>query len=117
MPLPPDKAAQIRVGLDVGTLPRAVKDKRLSRFGSGRACSGCDGVIHPSQIEYEYTTCEEQTVQLHLGCAGLWEAERRRRGWSGPTAPMLDLRAKALAALEADRGTWHCLRCWAKFDQ
>jgi hypothetical protein len=35
-------------------------------------------------VEYEFEAADRRTVRFHLGYAGLWEAERRRRGWSRP---------------------------------
>jgi hypothetical protein len=50
-------------------------------YGRSEPCSGCDTPILPGQIEYEFEATDGTAVRFHLGCAGLWEAERRRRGW------------------------------------
>jgi hypothetical protein len=48
-------------------------------YGGGRACAGCGGEIGPTEVEYEANYEAGGTYYLHLGCAGLWEVERRRR--------------------------------------
>jgi hypothetical protein len=32
-------------------------------------------------MEYEFEAPDGRAIRFHVGCAGLWEAERRRRGW------------------------------------
>jgi hypothetical protein len=44
--------------------------------GHGDTCAGCDQAIRPDQIEYEFT--DGEVVRMHIGCAALWDAERRR---------------------------------------
>jgi hypothetical protein len=51
-------------------------------YGDNSPCDGCDLVILPNQIEYEFEGPDgSRTFHFHIGCVGLWEAERRRRGW------------------------------------
>jgi zinc-ribbon domain len=38
------------------------------------------------QVEYDFTA-DGQELRLHAGCSGLWEAERRRRGWRRKSQP------------------------------
>jgi len=52
--------------------------------GDSQPCDGCDTVILPNQVQYEFDTPNGRIIRLHLRCYGLWEAERRRRGWVGP---------------------------------
>jgi len=49
-------------------------------FGTGVPCVACDVPILSAQVEYEFETADGRTFRFHLGCAGFWEAERRRRG-------------------------------------
>ncbi|HEU5321147.1 MAG TPA: hypothetical protein VFX28_10115 [Methylomirabilota bacterium] len=85
MPFPTDAPEKIRDKLDRGVLPREAPGKMYAGFGQGHPCDGCDQPIAPTQVEYELDSSEGRSIRLHLGCAGLWEAERRRRGWTRPT--------------------------------
>jgi len=51
-------------------------------FGTGKLCDGCDTRILPAQVEYEFEATDGRVIRFHLGCAGLWEAYRRRMGWA-----------------------------------
>ena len=82
--MPLSAAEKIREKLDAGTLPRQTASKMFAGYGNGRPCDGCEAPIVAHQLEYEFDRTEGQTVRFHLGCAGLWEAELRRRGWSTP---------------------------------
>ena len=85
MPFPPDAAEKIRTRLDQGILPRDAPAKMWVGFGTYRPCSACDEKIFPAQVEYEFVDASDGlNIRFHLGCAGLWEAERRRRGWAKP---------------------------------
>jgi len=70
----------IREKLDAGMLPLAINVLVFTGYGSGRCCDGCEEVISPGHVEHEYESADGQTARFHLECAGLWEAERRRRG-------------------------------------
>jgi hypothetical protein len=70
----------IRVKLDAGALPLVRPPKMYARYGSGEKCDGCGDTLHPAQVEYEMAYKDGRAFRLHLGCAGLWEAELRRRG-------------------------------------
>jgi len=50
-------------------------------YGDGQRCDGCEMPISAAQVEWEFIAAQGQTVRFHLGCAALWEADRRRRGW------------------------------------
>jgi hypothetical protein len=66
--------------MDAGVLPREDRIKRWAGFGSGRLCVVCDEIILPAQVEHELEFEDGRMIQMHLACAGLYEAERRRRG-------------------------------------
>jgi hypothetical protein len=71
--------------LDVGLLPTARPLKVVTRYGGRRPCSGCDGRILPSQVEYEFENKRGgATYRFHIGCYGLWEAACRHRGFRRP---------------------------------
>ena len=86
MPFPPDAPQKIRQKLSAGLLPRDVAGKMYAGYGSSQPCDGCESPILPAQVEYEFETDDGRRVRFHLGCAGLWEAERRRGGWTSPKA-------------------------------
>jgi hypothetical protein len=71
---------QIREKLDAGVLPRVLPEKMWTSYGHGNSCDGCGEPIHPAQVEYEVGINENNVVRLHIGCAGTWVAELRRRG-------------------------------------
>jgi len=76
----PNLAQRIRVKLDAGTLPIDDPEKTYGGFGDGRRpCDGCDERIGRGQVEYEKVYADGRAFLFHIGCAGLWEAERRRR--------------------------------------
>ena len=84
IPFPPDEPEKIRAKLDAGTLPREASSKMFAGYGDGRPCDGCETPITNTQVEWEFDGPDGQAYRFHLGCAGLWEAERRRRGWLTP---------------------------------
>lgn len=81
MPFPEHAAKMIRDKLDAGLLPKEVEARMFAGYGDGKLCDGCELAIARSQVEWEFTTPQGQSVRFHLGCAALWEADRRRRGW------------------------------------
>ena len=66
--------------LDDGGLPLDPPRKMNMIYGGGTPCSACGETLHPAQVEYELSYLDGPTYRLHLGCAGLWEALRLRRG-------------------------------------
>ena len=86
MPFPPDAAKKIRDKMDAGTLPSEAPSKMYAGFGKADLCDGCETLILPSQVQYEFDVADGRLIKFHLGCAGLWEAYRRKRGWSKPPA-------------------------------
>jgi len=81
MPFPPGLADTIRTKLDVGALPTALPEKMYAGYGRGHPCVACGEPIRPAQVEYEMDYGGDRIFRLHLGCAGLWEAECRLRGY------------------------------------
>jgi hypothetical protein len=71
----------IREKMDLGVLPSDHPSKMYAGHGTGEPCAGCETPILRAQVEYEFETPDGRAIRFHLGCAGLWEAERRRRGW------------------------------------
>jgi len=71
---------KIRDKLDAGSLPREAPATMFESHGHGSRCDGCDGLIHPAQVECEMAY-GDRVYRLHLGCAGVWDAECRRRGY------------------------------------
>jgi len=72
----------IRRKLSDGSLPTdPPRDKIYAGYGSGAPCDACGDPIQPAQVEYELSyPAEQRSVRLHLGCAGMWEAVRLKRG-------------------------------------
>ena len=79
MPFPPDVPEKIRQKLADGVLPREAPQRMYAGDGSDRLCDACDSAIVSTQIEYEFEATDGRVFRLHLGCASLWEAERKRR--------------------------------------
>ena len=73
----------IRRKLDDGTLPLERPEHKIyAGYGRGATCDACGDPILPAQVEYELNyPDQDRTLRLHLGCAGLWEAMRLRRGF------------------------------------
>ena len=80
MPFPPGLADRIRAKLDASALPIELPSKMYAGYGRNHVCAACDEPIRPAQVEYEMDYGGDRIFRLHLGCAGLWEAECRRRG-------------------------------------
>jgi hypothetical protein len=75
-------ADQIRNKLDAGLLPGVQPEKMWTGYGHDNFCDGCGEPIHPAQVEYEIgvNRGSDDVLRLHIGCAGVWLAELRRRG-------------------------------------
>ena len=66
--------------LDSGTLPAGLHIKRWGSYGRlRRRCSACDEPILPAEVAPELEFEDRLTIDLHAGCAGLYEAALRRR--------------------------------------
>jgi hypothetical protein len=72
--------------LDAGILPREDHVKLWAGFGSGEPCVICGQSIRSAQVEHELELADGRMLQMHSGCSGLYDAERRRRGWSRSAA-------------------------------
>jgi len=83
-PFQPRLVDRIRAKVDAGQLPLEKPPKVLGGYGALLPCDVCETKILPAQVEYSFTV-NGQSFRFHVGCYGLWEAERRRRGWSQPT--------------------------------
>ena len=78
MPFPADAPAHIHNKMVNGRLPLERAERMFAGYGSGKICDGCDQPIGSQQVEYEFVLADGRTFHLHLGCASLLEAERRR---------------------------------------
>jgi hypothetical protein len=79
MPLSAEHRRQVLEAIVAGRLRLEAPQKMYAGYGEGRECAGCGDVIDKTQVEWEAIYQDGQAYRLHLGCAGLWEAERRRR--------------------------------------
>lgn len=73
-------ASPIRERLADGRLPVDKPRKTWAGNGTNRLCHGCDQIILRAQIEYEIDMEDRHIFRLHVGCLGLWQAERSRLG-------------------------------------
>jgi hypothetical protein len=74
----PTIADMIRSKLDAGTLPRENHIKLWTGYGSGRPCVACEQIILRAQVEHELELADGRMIQMHVGCASLYKAERSR---------------------------------------
>jgi hypothetical protein len=110
MKKPSALAGTIREKIDAGRLPREDHIKLWIGYGQNRPCVACERVILVSQVEHEFQFADGRMIPMHIGCAGLYEAERRHRSWSRrSTRP--DTRATITAALVIECPL--CLDCIA----
>jgi hypothetical protein len=79
MPLSPEQHQRILEAIDSGRLRLDPPQKMYAGHGDGTECAGCGEVIDRQQVEWEATYPNGQAYRLHVGCAGVWDAERRRR--------------------------------------
>jgi hypothetical protein len=79
MPLSPEQRQRVLEAITSGRLRLDPPKKMYAGYGDGHECSGCGEVIDRKQVEWEATYENGQAYRLHLGCAGLWDVERRRR--------------------------------------
>jgi hypothetical protein len=104
MPLTPEQRQRVLEAITSGRLRLDRPTKMYAGFGAGRTCDGCGEAIDKTQVEHEAVYEDGsgdggvgQALHLHLGCAGLWDVERRRPAQRGeesgspipgwPTAP------------------------------
>jgi hypothetical protein len=58
-----------------------LRDNDYTAYRSGAACEACGDRVHPCRVEYDLNYPDgHRTFRLPLGCAGLWEAIRLKRG-------------------------------------
>jgi hypothetical protein len=64
----------------------------------------------PHSVQHELEFADRRVVSMHIGCAGLYEPERRQRGWSSQSTRS-DTTAIITAVLFVERPL--CLDCIA----
>jgi hypothetical protein len=84
MKKPPTLADTIREKLDASRLPREDHIKRWVHYGQNRPCVACERIILCSLPQHDLEFVDGRVLSMHIGGAGLYDAERRRRGWSKP---------------------------------
>jgi hypothetical protein len=73
----------VRRKLDAGTLPPDTPKTLWKGIGSGKPCSACEAVILSADVEFEPQYDDgRRVVRFHVGCYGIWEVERRLRGYA-----------------------------------
>lgn len=87
MLFPPEAPQRVREKVASGALLLTPPVEMWAGFGSGARCSGCDQTITSSQAQYELEVPGGRTFVMHLGGAGLLEAERRESGEGGGGSP------------------------------
>jgi len=63
-----------------GILPDDLPQKLDRAFGSPDVCAACDEAILHTRAACTYERGDGGVLHLHIGCAGLWQAEPLRRG-------------------------------------
>lgn len=76
--LSPEQRQRVLDAISAGRLPVDAPKHMYAGYGTGRVCMGCDAPIHAKDVEYEAEYADGRVYVLHLGCASLWDAERRR---------------------------------------
>jgi hypothetical protein len=77
--LPPDAPGKIRAKVEDGRLPLGPPARMWAENGTRGKCDGCDEPILTSQVHFEFMLADGRSFQLHLACASVLDAERRRR--------------------------------------
>ena len=78
MPLSPGQHQRVLASIASGRLRLDAPTTMYAGYGAGHTCIGCDEVIDATQVEYEAVFQDGAAYRLHLGCASLLDAERRR---------------------------------------
>jgi len=78
MPFTPEQQRHVLDAIAAGRLRLDSPSRMFAGKGTGCSCDGCGDVIDGTQVEYEPIYEDGQSHHLHLGCAGLLDAERRR---------------------------------------
>jgi hypothetical protein len=76
------------VKLDEGVLPWDEPRKIWIGYGQRRPCDACEQPILPAQVEHALDFSSDHKIQLHAGCAALYQVERTIRGH--PRRPRAD---------------------------
>ena len=79
VPVSPEQRQRVLDALSEGRLPLDAPKTMYAGYGTGRVCVGCGEPVHRREVEYEAEYADGRAYLLHLGCASLWDAERRRR--------------------------------------
>jgi hypothetical protein len=82
MPFTPEQRQRVLDAIAAGRLRLDSPSKMYAGKGTGRNCDGCGEAITPIQVEYEPSYEDGQSHYLHLGCAGILDAERHRHAQS-----------------------------------
>jgi hypothetical protein len=104
MPLTAAQRQRILENIASGRLSLGPPAKMYAGYGDGRSCDACGEVIDRTQVEYDATYADGRAHRVHLACAVLWDAERRRRG-AGDSASPSETRARSQALREEARST------------
>jgi CheY-like chemotaxis protein len=78
MPYSPEQRQRVLDALASRRLRLELPKGMFAGRGTGRTCDGCGDSIGPTQVEYECVYHDGFSHFLHLGCAGLLDAEQRR---------------------------------------
>jgi hypothetical protein len=78
MPFTPEQRQRVIEAIAAGRLRLDSPSNLYAGKGTGRNCDGCGEVIDGTQVEYEPSYQDGQSHYLHLGCASILDAERRR---------------------------------------
>ena len=79
VPLSEAQRQRVLDAMSEGRLPLDAPKNMYAGYGTRRICMGCGETIYPTEVEYEAEYGDGRTYLFHLGCAGIWDAERRRR--------------------------------------
>src|SRR5262245_8752436 len=78
MPLTLEQRERVLEAISIGRLLLDAPVKMYTGYGVGRPCDGCKDAISAQDVEYEANFSDGGSYFFHLGCAGLWDVERRR---------------------------------------
>ena len=72
---------KIRMLMGVGTLPTSEPSRRRIGILSARVCDACGKGIQPTETGVEIEFWKTIAVNLHRGCAKIYDMELQRRGY------------------------------------
>src|SRR5262245_20554856 len=105
MPLTSEQRQRVLANIASGRLPLDPPSKMFAGYGDGHRCVGCEEVIERSHIEYESVYPSGEAYRMHLGCANLWDIERRRQQSSSVSEDGPSIRAMSQETRERARET------------